>query len=279
MGRANIPDIPRDLLPDELIQVLNDRIRLIEDALSAEVLTLPLDVQNTRITTVADPQQAQDALNLRSADRRYQAIGASAAAAAKTPPTAPVAVSSSNAGISSFSDTHANRLATYPATQVLAGSFFVETDRGSVYQAQLIASVMQWVFVAGIMQDLATNRPTDLGPLDALFVFYGTDSLAAYRWSGSAWLPMFSSGVVQRITVGHSAIAQPITPVAAAAPNQRLTIFLTNDVIGGGKISWDPSLIGPTTRDIDTRAGLRNAYDFVGLDDGTWQLISMLLGK
>jgi hypothetical protein len=83
-------------------------------------------------------------------------------------------------------DTHANRLANYPAGNYVAGTLFFETDREVLY----IDNGTNWIYGVGIDYDTLAHRPGDLGINDVGFLFVASDynSTVTYRWSGSTWL-------------------------------------------------------------------------------------------
>lgn len=85
------------------------------------------------------------------------------------------------------------------------------------------------------------------------------------------------NSLLQEISVPHS-MTTNIAPSNAPQLRQRLTIVLLSDSTGGGLITWDATLIGPTPDDIDNSANARNLYEFIGLADGHWHMMSMLLG-
>lgn len=79
-------------------------------------------------------------------------------------------------------DTHANRLALYPAASFPDGARFFETDRTVTYVA--VAGV--WTYAAGEMAAAIASLPS-LGAADAGFRFLATDYRHTFRWTGSAW--------------------------------------------------------------------------------------------
>ena len=80
--------------------------------------------------------------------------------------------------------THAERLA-QPADLTAAGTLWVETDRGNVlYQLQ---EDELWWYLAGTMRNTLADKPADLGTNDTGFLFYGTDYVRTWRWTGTAW--------------------------------------------------------------------------------------------
>lgn len=80
-------------------------------------------------------------------------------------------------------DTHANRLANYPASNYAAGTLFFETDRTVVYKSD----GSTWNFWSGAMAGALSALPVDLGASDAGFHFQATDFRHLYLWAGSAW--------------------------------------------------------------------------------------------
>lgn len=84
---------------------------------------------------------------------------------------------------SSIQDTHANRLANFPAASSPKGTLFWETDRTVLY----INTGTAWTYRLGIMRAAYASRPTDLGANDSDFKFYATDRTITYRWSGTVW--------------------------------------------------------------------------------------------
>lgn len=81
--------------------------------------------------------------------------------------------------------THAERLATNPGS-IPDGAFFIEKDRGAIYQSRFVGAAQAWVLVAGFMTGLLGARPRDLGTNDVGFFYSATDALD-YRWNGVAW--------------------------------------------------------------------------------------------
>jgi hypothetical protein len=83
-------------------------------------------------------------------------------------------------------DTHANRLANYPATSYPVGTNFYETDTTITYQVQDIGGNV-WLYVNGVFRDVLANIPTGLGVDDFGYWFKATDFLHDYNWDGTAW--------------------------------------------------------------------------------------------
>ena len=88
-----------------------------------------------------------------------------------------------------LSDTHANRLLSFPATSYAEDSLFWETDRTVLYICLYpsLSAGNIWQYALGTMRDSYANRPTDVGTYDSGFLFYATDKQLTYRWSGTAW--------------------------------------------------------------------------------------------
>jgi|SRR5579872_1415129 len=86
-------DLPQGLSGDQLIQALNDRLRRLAQSIGQRGTQQPGDINMAefRIVALGDAINAQDALNLRMADKRYTAIGqatpAQVDAGASTPTT------------------------------------------------------------------------------------------------------------------------------------------------------------------------------------------------
>jgi hypothetical protein len=87
-------------------------------------------------------------------------------------------------GSGTLVDTHANRLAIYPAAKYQLGTLFYETDRTVLY----VNSSSVWTFAAGLNENVFASRPTGLGVADASFLFLATDTSTLYAWTGTAWL-------------------------------------------------------------------------------------------
>lgn len=133
------------------------------------------------------------------------------------------------------------------ASSVPDAALFIETDRGSIYEARSVAKKQTWVFAVGRMQDVLANRPVDLGTNDVGFLFSATDALD-YRWNGTAWATLDtvrgggSLTDVNRLTkvsaagtLGESAVTDDGTAVTVAS--RRLGVNITTPVLdqGGGR--------------------------------------------
>ena len=84
-------------------------------------------------------------------------------------------------------DTHANRLALYPAGNSPVGTLFWETDRTVLYAVTNSAGTLVWTYIAGMYYAAFANRPTDLGANDANFLLWVTVQGHICRWSGAVW--------------------------------------------------------------------------------------------
>lgn len=82
-----------------------------------------------------------------------------------------------------ISDTHANRLANYPASDYPIGTVFWETDRTVLYENQGTYGASNWVYILGMMHG---TQPTiaglGLGQYDDGFLFHCTDYEHVLRW-------------------------------------------------------------------------------------------------
>ena len=84
-------------------------------------------------------------------------------------------------------DTHANRLANYPAVDYPLNTVFYETDRTVFYHVQSVVGVKTWVYLFGTMVNTLANIPGDLSTPGAGFLFMVSDYNHLLKWSGSAW--------------------------------------------------------------------------------------------
>ncbi len=101
-------------------------------------------------------------------------------------------------------DTHANRVANYPAANYLVGQGFFETDRQVRYLVELVGGVNVWGYQSGVYRTVHTNIPVDLGTYDAGFLFADTTFDHTLCWTGTGW--NFNEGdQSQYIAMGSSA--------------------------------------------------------------------------
>lgn len=112
-----------------------------------------------------------------------------------SPTTNPGAWVPLSAAASIVADTHANRLANYPAASQSLGLLFWETDRTALYRVATVAGVNAWVLMLSRPQLVAAaSRPADLGTNDAGFLVTLSDiGQVVQRWSGTAWI--FHQGI------------------------------------------------------------------------------------
>jgi hypothetical protein len=87
-----------------------------------------------------------------------------------------------------LTDTHANRLAKYPANGFPAGSVFIETDRTVGYIDNGTAWAQPW----GILIDpdaagTLALLPSDLTTTDAGFLYKSAYYQRTWIWDGAAW--------------------------------------------------------------------------------------------
>lgn len=79
--------------------------------------------------------------------------------------------------------THADRVASYPASSYSNGVLFFETDRKAMY----VVSGGTWVWANGTMYAARASAPTDLGSDDNGFLLFVSDFAHLVRWTGTAW--------------------------------------------------------------------------------------------
>lgn len=84
--------------------------------------------------------------------------------------------------------THTFRLAVYGAASQTPGTGFFETDRNVIYIITNPPAPQKWQFAAGCMFGVIAARPTDLGIYDESFLFFASDQLTLYIWSGTTWI-------------------------------------------------------------------------------------------
>jgi hypothetical protein len=98
--------------------------------------------------------------------------------------------------VTTLLDTHANRIANYPAASWPIGTQFYETDRTVTYVNKSVTGTPTWVYESGQMYDSFSNRPATLGTADTGFLFMETDrslngsvdNFPVYRWNGTVWI-------------------------------------------------------------------------------------------
>lgn len=100
----------------------------------------------------------------------------------------------SSGGATVVEDTHANRLALYPAGNYSVGALFYETDRASLYVVVISGGTNVWQYVSGLYAAVFANRPTDLGLNDRGFLLFVTVQCHLMWWSGTAWFFLDGGG-------------------------------------------------------------------------------------
>lgn len=166
-------------------------------------------------------------------------------------------------GTTTITGLHTDRLNRFPATAQNIGDRFIETDRGEVeYAVGSVGTVKAWIFLGGgAYGNTLANQPTDLGPNDAGFVFFATDTTDLYRWSGSAW-----------IYFGGAKAAQDFDPVTDGGASlgstvlRWLNLFVKSGVNIGGASA--PRYLAEI---LGTGAAPLHISDH-DADDGTWIL-------
>lgn len=95
--------------------------------------------------------------------------------------------SKSSSGGLVLEDTHANRLASYPANSYPVGTLFWETDRTVYYLNSGALGSQNWIYTAGEFSCTQATIPADLGTHDGGFLANVFDYGHLLIWSGAAW--------------------------------------------------------------------------------------------
>lgn len=144
-------------------------------------------------------------------------------------------------------DTHANRLAIFPAVSYDLGTLFWETDRTVAYVITESGGSNQWEYFAGIMVDNNASKPVDLGTADTGFQYYSTDELTNFEWTGTAFVTIGGLWQIGNDTLIDTAptvlhLAHRLTSgTAAAGHGLALEIDLENGAgaeVDGGLFQW-----------------------------------------
>lgn len=85
-------------------------------------------------------------------------------------------------------DTHANRLANYPASSYAVGTLFWETDRTVYYLNSGAAGSQYWLYTAGTCYTTQALIPGDLGTHDVGFLNSVTDYGHVIEWNGTGFI-------------------------------------------------------------------------------------------
>ena len=132
-------------------------------------------------------------------------------------------------------DTHANRLANYPAANYVAGSqLFYETDRTVLYIVDTISGTNQWIYLSGVMEDAdagLANLPNDLTSHDSGFLYRSTTFYRVWLWNGTAW-HYFESGLGAGAEVTVHGGTPPSGGLWGAANGSSYSCALDNATVG-----------------------------------------------
>lgn len=149
-------------------------------------------------------------------------------------------------------DTHANRLAKYPAATQVPGQFYFEVDRIALYAIQVsLAGQQSWALLAAAMAGSAAGKPGDLGAQEEGFLFFAQDQSVVYYWSGSVWhweTGTYTDTFANRPAAGGTSIAGGFRFAASDYGYQEWEYDLahTRWQFAGGGIPLDGTLpIGP----------------------------------
>lgn len=113
-----------------------------------------------------------------------------------------------------LTDTHANRVANYPASDYPIGTVFWESDRTVLYENQGVYGASNWVYILGTMHGLqAAIAGLGLGQYDDGFLFHCTDYEHVLRWvwgggpGAFTWGPAENgSGFIQMFAVAPTGV-------------------------------------------------------------------------
>lgn len=168
-------------------------------------------------------------------------------------------------------DSHANRLANFPAVDYPVGTLFWETDRKVLYQRGLDGSAGEaWVHTLGVMEGTviaSDQRPGDLGTdsEDLTFLFYATDLTLTYQWDGSGdWTYYSGHGIIEQTITEDTLIADPNAGappdvIPAKAP---VDYHILQDGVGGWAVTWDAVFKGVTALTVGTLSSKLNIVNF-----------------
>lgn len=164
MGAVPVgPSNLKGALPDQAVtylQALNARVLALENA--APVASPAAQVPSTA------PLTAQDVLSI--VQSTFPILGSS--------------TGSSGAGLVGIG-THAQRVASYPASSYSAGAMFFETDRGALYTVIAASGGNQWQLM--VMAPFAGTDPPALTQYDSGFTYVQEQFNRLYVWGGTSW--------------------------------------------------------------------------------------------
>lgn len=119
-------------------------------------------------------------------------------------------------------DTHANRIALYPAPNFINSAFY-ETDRKLLYVSSASSGTYVWQYVAGVSVDTHANRWADLTTTDVGVFYVENDrNNIVYYWTGTAWT--YFSGIWSRTK------AQVIAGLGLTTVDNGLLILQTDEL-------------------------------------------------
>src|SRR3990167_9189177 len=141
-------------------------------------------------------------------------------------------------------DTHANRLAIYPAPNYAIGTVFYETDRTQFYAVS--ASYSWYLIRGGIYTATLANIPTGLGTADNHFLFEVSDYDHILEWTGAAW------------TWGPGEVGSGYYQLFEAAPNSiGASAWQICDGTAVDRLNADGTVTNITTPNLGTAAYLK----------------------
>lgn len=168
-------------------------------------------------------------------------------------------------------DTHANRVANFPAADFPVGTLFWETDRAVLYQRGLNGSAGEaWIHTLGVMEGTviaADQRPADLGTdsEDLTFLFYATDLTLTYQWDGTSdWTYHSGHGIIEQTITADTLIADPNAGappdvIPAKAP---VDYHILQDGTGGWAVTWNAVFKGVSFLTVGTVADKLNIVNY-----------------
>lgn len=184
-----------------------------------------------------------------------------------------------------LSDTHANRLANFPASDYPIGTVFWETDRTVLYENQGTYGASNWVYILGTMRGAqAAIAGLGLGQYDDGVLFECTDYNHVLRWAwgggpgafgwgpgenGSAYVQFFAvapTGVGWKLADGAgSPVAYLLATggtATVALPDLRGSVYPKGAAAYTGAVdaAVDPTISG------DTGAGAAHSHGVGTLD-------------
>ena len=120
-------------------------------------------------------------------------------------------------------DTHANRIALYPAPNFINSAFY-ETDRKLLYASVASGGTYVWQYVAGVSVDTHANRWADLTTTDVGVFYVENDrNNIVYYWTGTAWT--YFSGIWSRTK------AQVIAGLSLTSVDSGLLILQSDELM------------------------------------------------